>query len=386
MVAELTQRSPVPDPIGSASARLFAAGVERQQRLQCLRFLGILLATADDEGHVHCDPDDLGGLGLLHGMTVEEVNRSRILLETFNVLRREDTGWSIKHFAPVGDDEVPPAEAMAAISRVLARPADDEAVSRGNSGRTSTPISSEQRELEVVVPMEPVRTRRAQRWMAAPVGAAAAAAVVLIALMVSGQMRVPLTSTPASNSNQSAVGVGSTATSAGAAQSPASSPSSSPAATGPATATSSSPTPLGTSAPGTQPSSQVACPAGNVSANVDHVSQHLGSSVPSSLSINVSIPQVVYTSVTGGVANNSPNAVVVNPFPVTVNFTDPSGKTSHSLTATALSAPTPIAPGASAPWSVEVQNPRDAPVPGTATAAPPTWQWNDATVPASCTH
>ena len=163
----------MPDPIGSASARLFAAGVERQQRLLCLRFLGILLATADDDGHVHCDPDDLSGLGLLHGMTTEEVDRSRVLLETFGILGRKDTGWSIKHFAPVGD-EVPPADVMAAIGRVLAKPIGDDAVSRGNSGRNSTAISSEAEE-PVVVPMEPARARRAQRWMAAPVGAAAAA-------------------------------------------------------------------------------------------------------------------------------------------------------------------------------------------------------------------
>ena len=120
---------PVPDPIGSASARLFAAGVERHQRLLCLQFLGVLLESADPEGHVQFDPDDLAGLGLLQGMTLEEVTRSRILLETFGILNREPTGWSIKNYAPV-DEEVPPAAVMAAIGRVLAKPADAESLSR----------------------------------------------------------------------------------------------------------------------------------------------------------------------------------------------------------------------------------------------------------------
>ena len=360
---------PVPDPIGSASAQLFAAGVERGQRLLCLRFLGILLATADDEGHVHCDPDDLAGLGLLHGMTPEEVNRSRTLLETFGVLDRVPTGWSISHFHPVGD-EVPPADVMAAIGRVLAKP--------GTEAPAPTPRQSE------VVAMEPARERRARRWMAAPVGAGAAAALVLVALLVSGQVRVPLTSRPVSNSNQAAIGAGVTASTVPG-ESPASGSRPPSPLTAAPTASSVAQTPLGAPATDAPAPAQAVCPVGSVPATVDHMDQHIDSAVPSR-TIAVDLPPVVRTTVSGTVRNNSPSAVDVNPFPVTVNFTDPSGNASETVTATALSGPTPIATAASIPWSVTVQNPKDAPVPGTANAAQPTWRWDDARLAAICTH
>jgi len=371
----------VPDPIGFASARLFAEGVERQQRLLCLRFLGVLLESADAEGHVHCDPDDLAGLGLLQGMTVEEVTLSRILLETFGILDREPTGWSIKQFAPVGD-EVPPAAVMAAIGRVLAKPADDAPASTPTP--TPAPAAAPPPAAAQVVPMETARTRLARRWMAAPVGAAAAAAVALVALMVSGQVRVPLTASPASNAKQSAVAAGVSPTStvpgasgpsASAAPSPSTSPTASPSVAPPLS---------GPPALGTQPPTPILCPVGSVSTTVDHMGQDFGTATPSS--INISLPPFVRTSVDGAVHNNSPAGVVVNPFTVTVNFSDPSGQAQQTVTATALGGPTPIAPGASLPWSVTVNNPKDAPVPGTANAAPPSWRWDDASLATACTH
>ena len=370
----MNQRPPTgssPDPIGWASARLFAAGVEREQRLVALRFLGILLETADEYGRVHCDPDDLVGLGLLYGLQPDEVTRSRALLETVGVLEREGVGWSIRHFV-VPTAEAPPAEVMAAIGRALAKPLDAEAGAREPAPQP------------VVVAMEPARTRLARRWLAAPVTAAAAAAVVVVALLASGQMRVPLTSSPVSNSHQNAVGAGSTETSTppGAPQTPSSPAPSS--AGGVATGSSVAQTPSG-SAAGPPAAAQVVCPVGSVAATVDHMSQDVSSSVPSR-SINSSLPPVVHTTVTGGLRNNAPQAVVVNPFPVTVNFTDPAGKSPKSVTATALSGPTPVAPGAQVPWSVSVENPNDAPVAGTANAGPPTWRWDDARLAAVCSH
>ncbi|MBV8159626.1 MAG: hypothetical protein JO265_01770 [Acidimicrobiia bacterium] len=373
--------SSAPDPIGWASARLFGAGVERTQRLATLRFLGILLETADDEGHVRCDPDDLAGLGLLHGMDAEEVTRSRTLLETFGVLDRVPTGWLIKHYGPVGD-EVPPAEALAAIGRVLARPAGTAAAATGTAavGPQSTNV----------VPMEPARERLARRWMAAPVGAAAAAAVVILALVVSGQVHVPLVSRPASNSRQNAEGVANTPSSAGpgvGAASTAPPASSSPSSSAAGSATTASGTPPSSSGPSAvgAPPAPALCPVGNVSATVDHMSQQLDSAAPAS-SIAVSLPPIVHTSVSGEVRNTSADAVVVNPFPVTVNFTDPAGRVSRTVTTTALAGPAPIGPGATIPWSVTVDNPRDAPLPGTANAGPPAWRWQDATLSSLCPH
>ena len=105
-MAPRSPHAPVPDPISSASARLFAAGIDRRQRLVTLRFLGILLANAGDDGRIQCDPDDLVGLGLLHGLVPEEVTRGRLSLEAVGALERDPTGWLITDFAPVGD-EVP---------------------------------------------------------------------------------------------------------------------------------------------------------------------------------------------------------------------------------------------------------------------------------------
>ena len=374
---------PAPDPIGAASARLFAAGVERQQRLLCLRFLGILLAAADDEGHVHTDPDDLAGLGLLHGLSAEEVNRSRVLLETFGVLEREPTGWSIQHFAEIAD-EVPPADALAAISRVLAKPVGAEG-SEAAPAPPPAPVSAGDTE-PTVIPLETARARRVNRWTA-PVGAAAAAAVVPVALLVSGQMRVPLTSTPASNSNQNAIGTGVGAIPQS--TEPGATPSSGPgtstsgrsvASTSPSAdvAPSSAP-PLGTSSP-----TQGVCPMANVSATVDRMTQQLGSSIGTTVS--ASVPQIVQTSVNGSVHNNSAAPVVVNPFPVTVTFTDPSGKTASTVTATALSGPATIAQGASLAWTVTVQNPKQTPVPTKADAGQPTWHWADSQLAILCPH
>ena len=233
--------------------------------------------------------------------------------------------------------------------------------------------------------LETARTRLARRWMAAPVGAAAAAAVVLVALLVSGQVRVPLNSSPASNAKQSAVGVGvaPTSTIPGA---PGTSAASGPSAsTSPSASPSVAPPPAGAPALGTQASTPIPCPAGTVSATVDHMAQDFGAP-PSSSSINISLPGFVRTSVTGTVHNTALAGVVVNPFLVTVNFTDPSGQAQQSVTATALAGPTPVGAGGSIPWSVTVNNPKDAPVPGTANAAPPSWHWDDASLAAACTH
>ena len=343
----------------------------------CLRFLGILLASADDRGHVHTDPDDLAGLGLLHGLSAEEVNRSRVLLETFGVLEREPTGWSIEYFAPI-DDEILPAEALAAIGRVLSKPADAEAPIEP----ATVPHAEE---LSNVVPLEPVRARWANRWTA-PVGAAAAAAVVLVALLVSGQMRVPLTSTPASHSNPTAIGavVGASSPSSapGTPLSPGPAASSSSRSVAPSAAeeTPSSAPPLGTPSP-----TQAVCPLASVSATVDKIGQQLGSSLTAT-SLNASLPPIVETTVNGTVHNKSAAPVVVNPFPVTVNFTDPAGKTSSTVTSTALSGPVTIGQGASLPWTVTVQNPRQAPVPATANAGEPTWHWADSQLAILCPH
>jgi hypothetical protein len=120
-----------------------------------------------------------------------------------------------------------------------------------------------------------------------------------------------------------------------------------------------------------------------VVATVEHMAQHVDSSVPAS-SFRASLPPVVRTSVSGVVRNTSSAAVVAAPFPVDVNFTDPAGTTSQVVTATALAGPTTIGAGGSVPWTVTVENPQSAPVPGTANAHTPTWRWADAALAATC--
>jgi hypothetical protein len=357
----------VPDPISSASARLYAAGIDRRQRLATLRFLGILLANADEEGRIHCDPDDLVGLGLLNDMLPEEVTRSRLSLEAVDAIERDPTGWLIRDFTPVGE-EVPPAEVMAAIGRVLAKPATDAA-----PAPDTAPAGD-------VVPLEPVRARRARRWLAAP--AVGAAAVVVVALMVSGEVNLPLPGRPVSNARQAATGAPGTVSSTvpGASQA---SPSAPPPRAGSTASSSGAQAPTSAAAAAGSPSAPAVCPAGGVVATVEHMAQHVDSSVPAS-SFRASLPPVVRTSVSGVVRNTSSAAVVAAPFPVDVNFTDPAGTTSQVVTATALAGPTTIGAGGSVPWTVTVENPQSAPVPGTANAHTPTWRWADAALAATC--
>jgi hypothetical protein len=87
--------------------------------------------------------------------------------------------------------------------------------------------------------------------------------------------------------------------------------------------------------------------------------------------------------VSGVVQNTSPVAAVVPPFPVDVTFTDGSGSNA-TVTASALSSAATIAPGASLPWEIRVDNPPKTPIATGAKANGPTWRWEDATLAAVC--
>jgi hypothetical protein len=119
--------------------------------------------------------------------------------------------------------------------------------------------------------------------------------------------------------------------------------------------------------------------------NVERVAQEVDSSVPTS-AVRASLPPIVRTSVSGVVRNTASVATVVAPFPVEVTFRDPAGTRTQTMTATALSSPTALAPGAAVPWSVVVENPRQTPVAGGAKAGTPTWRWDDAVLAATCPH
>jgi hypothetical protein len=394
---------PTPDPIGAASARLFAGGVGGRERLLALRFLGILLARADDDGLLHADPDDLVGLGLLNGMEWDDIESSRRLLEDVGVLEREPVGWFIRDFAPVGD-EVPPADAMAAIARVLNKPVDAPVVvvSSGADTESETESAGTAEPDPVPLPLplpavvtpvpEPAHSRFSPRWVAAPAGIAAA--ILVLALALSGQMNLP--GRTVGNNRENAQQVNSARSA---------SPSSEPESNG---ASSSSPAgsvggtaaaPLG-SAPGTAAPasgttrSTVSCPLGAVLVAVEKVEQHVDGSVPTAAPpptqppsrVDISLPQLVRTTAAGVLRNTSSVPAVVTPFPVEVTFTNSSGAVTTTVTAIALTNPVTVQPGQALQWSVVVDNPDSAPFPAGAKAGTLSWRWEDGILAAACPH
>jgi len=378
--------SPTPDPIGAASARLYGIGVGGQDRLLALRFLGILLAHADSDGLLHADPDDLIGLGLLNGMEWEDIEESRRLLETAGVLEREPSGWFIRDFAPVGD-EVPPAEAMAAIARVLNKPV-DAPVATADPEPVPLPLP-----IPVTAVPEPSHSRFSPRWVAAPAGIAAA--ILVLALALSGQVSLP--GQPAGTNRQNAQQVNSehaASPSAETESSAASSPAPAGSVGGSAAAPAGSvPTNAATPSSGTTKST-VTCPLGAVLVAVEKVEQHVESSVPTAAppptapptQVRAELPQVVRTTASGVLRNTSTVPAVATPFPVDVTFTDGSGSVTTTVSAVALSKPVTIAPGQSLQWSVVVDNPDRAPFPAGAKAGTLSWRWADNSLAAECPH
>ena len=359
------------DPISVASARLFGAGADAQERLLALKFLGVLMERADDKGRVRCDPDDLVGLGLLHGLEPHEVDRSRRWLELVSVLDRRGDAWVIRDFSPVGA-EVPPAEAMDAIARALGRPL--------RTGSQLEPAST-------VVPLaaaESARRRRRVRVPLVPAGVVAAAAVVL-ALLLAGPAPLRLPSQTASNVRSRASGGREAAArrSSEASRAPASTPvSPSAAAISPSRAPQSTAaaTPEASS-PGTS-----TCPTGEVAAVVERVTQDVEQPPPTSVGTQVSaaLPALMRTTVTGVLRNTARAAVTVDPFPVDITFTNSPGATSNTVTVEALTAPVTVPPGGSVPWSVSSDGPPHDPTSTKVEARLGAWRWSDAALAASC--
>jgi len=346
-----------------ASARLFAVVVDRRQRLVALRFLAMLMEQADHAGRVHVDPDDLVGLGLLNGLQADEVDRSRRLLELVGVLDREGEAWRIAGFGP-DEAGLPHAHAMAAIAQVLEPPA-------------PAPDWSD-------VEPEPaaVRTGRRSAWrFGVAAGAAAVAAGVALLVVAPQELRLPTRS--ASNA-----GAQRTHTVAGA-----------PSASGGSTATtallSRIPSTTGSPSPssGSSAAGSTACPGGRVVAAVDRVVQEPSpppspstSTPPTSVPTGVTadVPGVVRTTVYGTLENPSSAAVVVDPFPVDVVVTGPSGVNSSTTTATVLSAPVTVPPGVKVPWQVSVDAPPQGAGSMTAKARLGTWRWADPVLATAC--
>jgi hypothetical protein len=104
------------DPIGTASARLLALGIERMARLAALRFLGLLIDHADDEGHVHFDPDALASEFLVRR---EDARQYLSWLEDTDVVVAEHTGLLVRGAAGRPSPGLREGEAMAVLTEVL---------------------------------------------------------------------------------------------------------------------------------------------------------------------------------------------------------------------------------------------------------------------------
>jgi hypothetical protein len=92
----------------------------------------------------------------------------------------------------------------------------------------------------------------------------------------------------------------------------------------------------------------------------------------------------VRTTVYGTLDNTSSAAVVVDPFPVDVVVTGPSGVGSSTTRATALSAPVTVAPGAIVPWQASVDAPPQGAGSMSAKAKLGTWRWADPALATAC--
>jgi hypothetical protein len=112
------------DPLGVASARLLALGVERRERLAVLRFLGILLDHAGARGVVRAAPAVIAAEFRLDPV---DVGHWVSLLREVRVLAEEDGHLRIEGFEHHRSTGLPDGEALAIIGSVLDTPPDSPA-------------------------------------------------------------------------------------------------------------------------------------------------------------------------------------------------------------------------------------------------------------------
>ena len=104
------------DPIGTASARLLAAGVTKAERLFALQTLGRLLDRAGENGRVAISVHDVA---VEDDLDEQQVGQAVERLEQAGSLRREGGGWVIGGWSGWRRCGIPPADALALISDAL---------------------------------------------------------------------------------------------------------------------------------------------------------------------------------------------------------------------------------------------------------------------------
>lgn len=372
------------DPIGTASARLLALGVERTRRLAVLRFLGILLDHAGLDGVVRVDVGTLAGEFRLERA---DVRAHVTALERAGILTEEPAGLRVAGFANHGATGLPEGEAMALIASVLGSPAP------GTPGRRSldelwlddAPVVTEapslaEHDAPTLVGAAGNRVRAGFRQ---PVGAALAliTGLVLVVAAVFAQ--------PASDRSElSEVAVGRPATTESIPTTVDGTPGTSGEAE-PVTPVGTAPGPTlpGTSiAPGSTTVPVAAVPGqdapvaveGACPAQVPAVSDVVAEVEPADLSAVVaSSPWVV--SVEGLLVAGAETASVTS-IPVVVHFSDGS-----EVTGEALAAPVLLEPGRAVRWQTTIDaGATTVPDVSSVSAGAPVWQWAEPGLAGTC--
>jgi hypothetical protein len=351
----IIQASPEPqDPISEASARLYAFGVDRIERLRVLRFLGALLSEADATGTVVASRADLDQLAVGAGLLAEEGDRSAQWLELAGVVQRDGDCWSINGFRPVADkaDRVSPAEAIQAIAEVLSHPY--EPVRRSPRERVAATITE----------LRPSR----RTWHVAAVGAAAA--VVLAVSLISGAVDINGGSRVSSVASPTVAALHTTAHGVGPIR--GSNSTGAPAATAPSASvmTGTGVVGIGGTVPAIVPAI-VTCPTDTPVAAIASVA-------PSFQRDGLDTGGwIVDATVSGTLHNPAATSMLAGPLPVTIEMGAPATSVPTTMTGYALSEPVVLAPGATVPWSVTLQTWAVQPGPMSAVLDVTNWHWAD---------
>lgn len=417
------------DPLGRASARLYAVGLGLGERRRALRLLGALLDMAGPGGRLPSDLQTLAALVGEHGIPADDLDSYLGWLEDVAAVERGAHGWVVLGHQHHRRSPVSTVEALDIIASVLdrerlrdrseegelaelaskpqqpyqevssppdpmpvgsAQPARPERPERDEATRRSRRAPSPSRPARGTprsVPDSPPRleaTRKGQRSRGrvharvrgrslAGLGMAAAVVwlVVLVALPGSGPSFRGVFQGVSSETDQTSPPKTTTVT-----VPPSTPPGSAAMKTRPSTTSSTKPSqPLRTSS--TAAGRDARCPIAipvlavkTVKVVEDPLKTVIGNDV---------ILRSGPVSVTGIITNPSTAPAIVQPFNVTVT------RGTNTVTVPVFASALPVAPGTSVPWTVVADLGQsvttDAP---TATAAPLTWAWADPALAAIC--
>lgn len=154
------------DPVGVASARMYARGIAGADRLEALKLLGVLIDHADHAGRVSFDADVLAA-ELAAG--INQAHRYYRWLESTGVIQREGDGWQIVGYTPP-TGAMSTADAMDVVARVMAR--DD------RSPTAATPAAAG------TAPVVPITAASRRRAVPALAGVGAAAVIAWVVALV----------------------------------------------------------------------------------------------------------------------------------------------------------------------------------------------------------